>query len=67
MLIASYARVMAEDPAAAQAFLRRLTAEADRRYSGGAQYRDSTRHYYEVAHQDYLQALEGDLAALQAA
>ncbi len=35
-----------------------LIADGARRFSGGTQYKDSSRHFYEIAHQDYLEALQ---------
>ena len=49
----------------AHGFLARSAAEADRRYSAGAHYKDSTRHYFEVAHQDYLRALQDAIHELE--
>ena len=49
-----------------QGFLSRAAAEADRRYSAGTHYKDSTRHYFEVAHQDYLRALQHAIHELEA-
>jgi hypothetical protein len=40
--------------------------ESDRRFTAGAQYKESTRHYYEVAHQEYLRALQDAIHELEA-
>ena len=66
MLIARFLGVSRRDPEAAAAFFRRTVASADRTFSAGTRYKDSSRHYYEVAHQDYLQALEAALNELEA-
>jgi cation diffusion facilitator CzcD-associated flavoprotein CzcO len=65
VLIARVAEALRTRPAAAHQFLARAAAEADRRYSAGAHYKDSTRHYYEVAHQDYLRALQDAIHELE--
>ena len=59
------ARVAESLPSVAHGFLGRAAAEADRRYSAGAHYKDSTRHYFEVAHQDYLRALQDAIHELE--
>jgi hypothetical protein len=66
MLIATYAAARRSDPAAADAFYRQAIARIGDRYTGGTDYKESTRHYYEIAHQDYLRALAGDLHRLEA-
>ena len=65
MVIATYAALRAADHTAAQHFYDDVIAETGVRFTGGADYKDSTRHYYEIAHQEYLQALESDLRALE--
>jgi pimeloyl-ACP methyl ester carboxylesterase/thioredoxin reductase len=58
MAIASFLSLAAEDPGRAEDLHSSLIAAADRRFTGGADYKESTRHYYEIAHQDYLSALQ---------
>lgn len=65
MLIATYAELRAENPSAAQAFFDRVTAQSHVRFTGGTDYKESTRHYYEIAHQEYLAALERDIHELE--
>jgi hypothetical protein len=65
MLIATYAALRAQDPAAAQRFYDAIVSETGVRFTGGAEYKDSTRHYYEIAHQEYLRAIERDLQRLE--
>ncbi len=65
ILIARVAEALRARPAVAHGFLSRSAAEADRRYSAGAHYKDSTRHYFEVAHQDYLRALQDAIHELE--
>ena len=65
MLIATYAALRASDPNAAQRFYDEIVAETGKRFTGGTDYKDSTRHYYEIAHQEYLEALEQDLHDLE--
>jgi thioredoxin reductase len=65
ILIARVAEALKARPAVARGFLSRSAAEADRRYSAGAHYKDSTRHYFEVAHQDYLRALQDAIHELE--
>ena len=67
MLIAAYAAVRARNPERARTFFDRMIAERDVRFTGGTTYKDSTRHYFEIAHQEYLRAIEVDFAALEAA
>ena len=59
ILIARVAEALRTKPPVAQRFLARSAVEADRRFTAGAQYKDSTRHYYEVAHQEYLTRAAG--------
>ncbi|MBK6763944.1 MAG: NAD(P)-binding domain-containing protein [Micrococcales bacterium] len=66
MAIAQFLKLRATDPAAAAHIHARLNAHREQRFSGGAHYKESTRHYYEIAHQDYLAALQdflGEVAA----
>ena len=56
--IATYLDLARRNPAAASLVHQELIAERDRRFSAGTEYKDSSRHYYEIAHQDYLRALE---------
>ncbi len=65
VLIARVAEALRDDPVRARAFLSRAPHEVGRRYSAGATYKDSTRHYYEVAHQDYLAALQDAIRELE--
>jgi cation diffusion facilitator CzcD-associated flavoprotein CzcO len=65
MLIATYAALRAQDPVAAQRFYDAIVSETGVRFTGGAEYKDSTRHYYEIAHQEYLRAIERDLQRLE--
>ena len=62
--IAAYFRLARSNPAAASAVHAELIADRDRRFSAGTEYKDSSRHYYEIAHQDYLRALEDLLAKI---
>ncbi len=66
MAIAEFLALERRDPAAAARLHAQINAERDRRFSGGAHYKDSTRHYYEIAHQDYLEVLEDFLAEVAA-
>jgi hypothetical protein len=42
-----------------------MVSETGVRFTGGAEYKESTRHYYEIAHQEYLRAIERDLQRLE--
>ena len=42
-----------------------MVSEVGVRFTGGADYKESTRHYYEIAHQEYLRAIERDLQRLE--
>lgn len=66
VLIARLVEAQAADPRRADAFLARACASLDRRFSAGTRYKDSSRHYYEVAHQDYLRAVEEAIHELEA-
>ncbi len=57
MAIAEFLRLYRSDPARARALHAQLNAHRDQRFTGGAHYKDSTRHFYEIAHQDYLAAV----------
>ncbi len=65
ILIARVAEALRTRPRAAREFLTRAAEESDRRFTAGAEYKDSTRHYYEVAHQDYLRALQDAIHELE--
>ena len=65
--IARFIEAQRTRPDLAARFHRAVTSRAGRAFSAGARYADSSRHYYEVAHQDYLQALEGAINRLEAA
>jgi thioredoxin reductase len=67
MTIAKYAHLREINREKANEFFTEVCASAGHRYTGGAEYKDSTRHYYEVAHQVYLKALEDDIAFLDSA
>jgi cation diffusion facilitator CzcD-associated flavoprotein CzcO len=63
--IAAFLDLWRRDPMRAGVVHAALAARRDRRFTGGAHYKDSTRHHYEVAHQDYLEALEGFIEEVQ--
>lgn len=67
MTVAKYAALRAKNPVAADRFFARMCATADTRYTGGVSYKNSSRHYYEVAHQEYLKVLQDDIAFLDQA
>lgn len=64
--LAAYVEAARDRPEIAAAFRREVIAGTDARYSGGTHYTDSTRHYYEVAHQDYLRSLQRAIRSLEA-
>lgn len=66
MAIAQFLNLRRTDPQAAARIHARLNAHRAQRFTGGAHYKDSTRHYYEIAHQDYLAALQDFLAEVAA-
>ncbi|MGH3341890.1 MAG: flavin-containing monooxygenase [Carbonactinosporaceae bacterium] len=51
----------------AERFRTNAAADIDHQYSAGTRYQASTRHYYEVAHQDYLRGLEYTINTLRTA
>ena len=57
MAIAEFLRLYRSDPGRARELHAELNAHRDERFTGGAHYKDSTRHFYEIAHQDYLTAV----------
>ena len=65
MAIAGYVRARTERPALAERFRELVALHADDRFSGGTTYTDSSRHYFEVAHQDYLTSLERAINLLE--
>ena len=65
--IARFIEALRTTPAAALRFHHDVTFQAGQRYSAGATYKESSRHHYEVAHQDYLAALEQAIWHLEAA
>lgn len=56
--IATFLALAKAEPSTAQAIHGELIAARNRRFSAGTTYKESSRHYYEIAHQDYLRALE---------
>ncbi len=64
--IAEFLALAQRDPARAAAIHREIIDMANRRFTGGAHYKDSTRHYYEIAHQEYLAALQQLLGRIRA-
>lgn len=56
--IATFLAMARSDAEAAKEVHDELVAARERRFSAGTTYKDSSRHYYEIAHQDYLRALE---------
>ena len=67
MTIARFIEAGRERPAVADRFFRSVTAEAGRSFTAGTTYKDSSRHYYEVAHQEYLEALQSAIHELEGA
>lgn len=65
MLAARVAEALQRTPRVAHRFLARAGSESSRRFSAGTEYKESTRHYFEVAHQDYLQALQDAIHELE--
>lgn len=64
--IAGYLEARRDRPQVAARFRERVARDAERVYSGGAHYTESTRHYFEIAHQHYLKAVEDTIEALAA-
>lgn len=62
--IATYLEARRDRPGQARAFRDRVRAQRDRVFSDGAHYKESTRHYFEVAHLDYLRSLEQTIKSL---
>jgi cation diffusion facilitator CzcD-associated flavoprotein CzcO len=65
VLIAQYARALRDRPEHAAAYAQFAAGTIGHRYSGGARYDDSQRHAFEVAHQEYLRAIEHDIRLLE--
>ncbi len=65
MALATYVEARRDRPDLAAAFRHEVAVGVDARFSGGTQYTESTRHYYEIAHQDYLRSLELAIHALE--
>ena len=65
--IARFLEARADRPAVARRFFDGVAAHAERRFGAGTHYKDSSRHYYEVAHQEYLAALQTAIHDLEAA
>ena len=62
-----YLEARRDRPDAARAFRARVAAETDRRFTGGMRFTDSTRHYFEIAHQDFLAGVEQTIHQLEGA
>lgn len=65
-VIATFLDAARRDPAATRRVHEQILAARGQRFSGGADYKDSSRHFYEIAHQDYLASLEEVLTDLAA-
>lgn len=65
VLFARLLRARSARPERAAAFAERVAARAGERYSGTV--KDSSRHWFEVGHADYLRAVERALHELEAA
>lgn len=63
--IAEFIRAQKERPAAAERFRQEIRKQTGHVFSAGAHYTESTRHYFEIAHMDYLQGLEHDVNVLE--
>lgn len=66
MSIAEFLRLYRTDPTRARSLHAELNRHREQRFTGGAEYKDSTRHFYEIAHQNYLEALQGFLTQVTA-
>jgi cation diffusion facilitator CzcD-associated flavoprotein CzcO len=64
--IARWLRLREKDPQRATAFWSRASAEAGRRWNP-ARVKDSTRHWFEISHVDYLKAVQRTLDELEPA
>jgi hypothetical protein len=58
MAIAEFLRLYRSSPERARRLHTQVNQHRDQRFTGGAHYKDSTRHFYEIAHQDYLEAVQ---------
>ncbi len=67
MVIARFIEAGIERPAVADRFFEGVRTDSGRRFNAGTEYKDSSRHYYEVAHQEYLSALQDAINDLEAA
>jgi cation diffusion facilitator CzcD-associated flavoprotein CzcO len=67
MAIATFLKAQRDNPPVAAAFAAKAEQDFANRFSGGTHYKDSTRHYYEIAHQDYLAALQDAIDELESA
>lgn len=67
VIFAKYLRTLDVAPAAAAAFRERARAHLADRTTGGVEYIESTRHYVEVEHMDYIRALDEDIDLLAGA
>jgi hypothetical protein len=65
--VAEFLRARRRDPATARAFLDAAGHDLDHRYTAGVNYAESTRHYYEIAHHDYVRGLEQSINRLRGA
>ena len=62
-----YLEAKRDRPEAARAFRAQVAAETDRQFTGGMRFTDSTRHYFEIAHQDFLAGVEQTVHQLEGA
>ena len=65
MLIARALRLRRTDPRRAEAFAERVRSGVGQRYAGRV--KESSRHWFEVGHVDYLRAVQRALDGLEKA
>ena len=64
--IAKQLEALRDGAASLAAFRHRRAEHAGAHLGGGVRYKDSSRHYFEINHFDYLRGLEDDIALLEA-
>lgn len=66
-LVAAFLRAQTENPAGVERFRELMRARLDEDLGGGVHYADSTRHWFEINHFDYLRGVEEALHVLEGA
>jgi hypothetical protein len=65
VMVAAFLELQREDPAAARAYLDEARGKLHERAQGGVALIESTRHYVEVEHADYIRVLQREIRTIE--